>query len=400
MEFLDVPTVLKVSALFNLMAAVAWLTLAQVFRMAPRAGRLMAAGHLLRILSQGCGDCMAGWPALAQQAVPEFGLLACAVLLLLALRRMLQSRLRLRHVAGVSGVGALGIAAGLASGSGLAPQLASTLSVTLLSALAVREVLRGVGDKLSPAVTACTALPFVALTLLGLAHTGELLLVPGWDDHILSGELPTPGRAVLWLVVTAGITLSLIALMIWRLITRIQHLTYRDPLTGALNRRAFEQALTEAQAQLQRGHGFALAMIDIDHFKRINDEHGHQAGDAALQHCVRVWQAGLREVDRLGRIGGEEFCALLPLAAPADLTMAATVAERLRSSLAAQPLRWKDTELRLSASFGVALPVTGDAAGEVGLARADAELYRAKAEGRNRVCVATHLAGTPGMANA
>ncbi|MBW8759864.1 MAG: GGDEF domain-containing protein [Burkholderiales bacterium] len=396
MEFLDVPTVLKVSALFNLMAALAWLTLAQAFRIAPRAGRLMAAGHLVRIVSQGCGDCTAGWPALLRQALPEFGLLACAVLLLLALRRMLRSRLRQRHIGWVSGVGALAIAAGLASGDGLAPQLASTASVTVLAALAVREVVRGIGDRLSPVITACTTLPFVAMALLGLAHTTELLLVPGWDDHILSGQLPTPARAVLWFVVTAGITLSLIALMIWRLITRIQHLTYRDPLTGALNRRAFEQALTEAQAQLQRGHGFALAMIDIDHFKRINDEHGHQAGDAALQHCVRVWQAGLREVDRLGRVGGEEFCALLPLGAPADLATAAVVAERLRSSLAAQPLRWKDIELPLSASFGVALPVTSDAAGEVGLARADAELYRAKAEGRNRVCVAADLTGMAG----
>jgi diguanylate cyclase (GGDEF)-like protein len=393
MEFLDVPTVLKVSALFNLMAALAWLTLAQTFRIAPRAGRLMAAGHLVRIISQGCGDCMAGLPALVQQAIPEFGLLACMVLLLLALRRMLRSRQRPRDIAWVGGLGALGITLGLASGSGLAPQLASTAGATLLGLLAVREIVRGIGRQLSPAVTACTTLPFVALVLLGLAHGAELLLVPGWDEHILSGELPTPARAVLWFVITASITLSLIALMIWRLITRIQHLTHRDPLTGALNRRAFELALAEAQAQLQRGHGFALVMIDIDHFKRINDEHGHPAGDAALQHCVRVWQAGLREVDRLGRLGGEEFCALLPLGAPADLATAAAVAERLRAQLQAQPLRWKAVELQLSASFGVALPVAGDPLCEVGLARADAELYRAKAEGRNRVCVATHLAG-------
>jgi diguanylate cyclase (GGDEF)-like protein len=390
MDFLDVPTLLKASALFNLMAALAWLVLAQVFRIAPRAGRLMAAGHLVRMLTQSCGDCLAGWPALAQQAIPEFGLLACTVLLLLALRRMLRSR-RQRLVAWVGGLGALAIAAGLASGSGLAPQVASTVSVALLSLLATREIVRSIGDRLSPAITACTALPFAAMAALALAHTAELLLTPGWDDHFLRGELPTPGRALLWLAVTAGITLSLIALMIWRLISRIQHLTFRDPLTGALNRRAFEQALADAQAQLARGRGFALAMIDIDHFKRINDLHGHPAGDAALQHCVRVWQAGLREVDRLGRLGGEEFCVLLPLDLPGDLATAAAVAERLRSQLAAQPLRWKDVELALSASFGVALPVVGDAHGEVGMARADGELYRAKAEGRNRVCVATHL---------
>jgi len=391
MDFLDVPTILKVSALFNLMAALAWLTLAQAFHIAPRASRLMAAAHVVRIASQGCGDCLAGWPALLRQAIPEYGLLACMVLLLMALRRMLRSRQRPRDLNAITALGVVGITLGLVSGSGLVPQLAATLSATLLGMLAVREVIRGIGNQLSRIVTVCTALPFAALVAIGLAHAGELLFVPGWDDHFLNGGLPSPARAALWFIVTACITLSLIALMIWRLITRIQHLTYRDPLTGALNRRAFEQALAEAQAQLQRGHGFALAMIDIDHFKRINDEHGHLAGDAALQHCVRIWQAGLREVDRLGRLGGEEFCALLPLAAPDDLATAAAVAERLRSSLAAQPLRWKDIELTLSASFGVALPVVGDACGEIGLARADAELYRAKAEGRNRVCVAALL---------
>ncbi|MDR7333068.1 GGDEF domain-containing protein [Roseateles asaccharophilus] len=393
MDFLDVPTVLKVSALFNLMAALAWLTLAQLFRIAPRAGRLMAAAHLARIVSQGCGDCLAGWPAPARQAVPEFALLGCVLLLLLALRRMLRSRQRPRDIAWIAGLGAAGIAAGLASGSGLAPQLASTVAVTVLGLMAVREVWRGIGDRLSAVVRIGTTLPFALLALLAFVHGAELLLVPGWEAHVLEGRLPTAARAVLWFVVTAAITLSLIALMIWRLIMRIQHLTHRDPLTGALNRRAFERALADGQAQLQRGRGFALVMIDIDHFKQINDRHGHPAGDAALQHCVRVWQAGLREIDCLGRLGGEEFCALLPLALPGDLATATVVAERLRASLAAQPLHWQGSELPLTASFGVALPVVGDAQGEVGLARADAELYRAKTEGRNRVCVALHLGG-------
>ncbi len=395
MDFLDVPTVLKVSALFNLMAALAWLTLAQAFRIAPRAGRLMAAAHLLRLATQDYGNHLAGWPDLLRQAVPEYGLLGGMVLLLLALRRMLRSRRRPHDIAWIAGLGALAIAAGLASGSALAPELAGTAAATALALLSVREVMHGVGSQLSRVVAIATTTPFALLALMSLAHGAELLLQPDLHGHLLHGELPSPGRAVLWFVVTAAITLSLIALMIWRVVMRIQHLTYRDPLTGALNRRAFEQALIDAQAQLQRGHGFALAMIDIDHFKRINDEHGHPAGDAALQHCVRIWQAGLREVDRLGRLGGEEFCALLPLAPAGDLATAATVAERLRASLAGQALQWNGLSLPLTASFGVALPVAGDAEGEIGLARADAELYRAKAEGRNRVCVATHLQASP-----
>lgn len=178
---------------------------------------------------------------------------------------------------------------------------------------------------------------------------------------------------------------------------RLQAIVLTDPLSGCFNRRGLNQlAEREVARAIRQKKEIAVLAIDLDHFKRVNDEHGHPAGDAALQHCVRVWQAGLREVDQLGRLGGEEFCVLLPLGTPGDLATAATVAERLRSQLAAQPLRWKDVELKLSASFGVALPVTGDAQGEICLVRADAELYRAKAEGRNRVCTATHLlpAGT------
>jgi len=389
MQFLDVPTILQVSAVFNLMAALAWLTLAQAFRIAPRASRLMAAAHLVRVLLQVSEGFMAGWPLLLRQAMTEFSLLLSMLLLLLALRRMVSSRRRARHIAWISGAGALGIALGLASGSVLLPQLASMGSASVLAALAVHEIRQGIAKRLSPFISGCAALPFALLAVAGVVHIGMLLA--GVGGAARPGELPTAGRAVVAFIVTAGITLSLIALMIWRVIMRIQHLTYRDPLTGAMNRRAFEQALEDAQAQLQRGHGFALVMIDIDHFKRINDAHGHLAGDAALQHCVGIWQAGLREVDRLARLGGEEFCALLPLASPADLATAAAVAERLRAALQAQPLQWQGQVLPLTASFGVALPVTGDPKGEVGLVRADGELYRAKAEGRNRICVATHL---------
>jgi diguanylate cyclase (GGDEF)-like protein len=127
-------------------------------------------------------------------------------------------------------------------------------------------------------------------------------------------------------------------------------------------------------------------MLDIDHFKRINDRLGHAAGDAALQHAVRLWKAELREVDTLGRLGGEEFCALLPLAAPGDLPAATRVAERLRAALEARPLVWLGEQVLMTASVGVALPDSPDAEGDVGLARADAQLYRAKGEGRNRVC--------------
>ena len=387
MSFLDVPTVLQVSAVFNLMAALAWLVLAQLFRIAPRASRLMAAAHIVRIGSPGCIDCLAGWPAPLRQALPEFGLLLTMVLLLLALRPMMRSRQRPYDIAWLAGAGALFMLAGLAQGSLRIVQVAAATSACALAVLAVRDIVRGVGGQLSRPITVGMALPFCLLVVFSGLLALRLATGTGWVSEAFRGDVMDVRRAVLGLLTTVCITLSLLALMIWRLISRIQHLTYRDPLTGALNRRAFELALGEAQALLQRGRGFAVAMIDIDHFKRVNDEHGHPAGDAALQHCVQVLQAGLRDVDRLGRLGGEEFCVLLPLGAPGEVATAAAVAERLRSQLAAKPLRWKGVELQLTASFGVGLPVVGDVRGEVCLARADAELYRAKAEGRNRVCV-------------
>ena len=393
MHFLDVPTLLQISAAFNVMAALAWLVLAKAFRIAPRASWLMVASHLVRVPPLAFSGWMAAAPTTLRVAVTELLLLASIVLLLLALRRMVGSRVRPRHISWICGLAAGGIGAGALAGSALLSQVCSMLSLAVLGSLAVREIWRGVGDRLSRAITVFTALPFGAMAVFGLIQAGLLVLSPGWAERILAQTLQGPWRALVGLVVTVGISLSLIALMIWRLVMRIQHLTHRDPLTGALNRRAFEQALAGALAQLARGRGFALVMIDIDHFKRINDQHGHAAGDAALLHCVAVWQAHLRELDRLGRVGGEEFCALLPLDRPDNLAAAAAVAERLRAQLAAAPLRWQGTELPLTASFGVALPVVGDATGEVALARADAELYRAKAEGRDRVCVASHLTG-------
>jgi diguanylate cyclase (GGDEF)-like protein len=391
MELVDVSTLLTVAAVFNLMAACAWLLLAEVFRMAPKAGRLMAAAHGVRALAMGCPSCWGLLPPMARMGVVETGALASALMLAFALRRLLPSRARAWLLWLPAGIGQLLIVAGVLWGPPRLPAVGAALGVALLMAVAARELVRGAGRLLSAPIVACMALPFVGVAALSGLRTVELLRQPVWDAYFLQSTLPAPARATASLVLTIGITLTLMSLLIWRLIARIQHLTRSDALTGASNRRAFEQHLAEAQALLLRGQGFALVMIDIDHFKRINDQHGHAAGDAALQHCVRIWQAGLREVDRLGRLGGEEFCALLP---GTDLAGAALVAERLRAALAAKPLHWRGSPLALTASFGVALPQPGDARGDHGLAEADARLYRAKADGRNRVCATPAAAAT------
>jgi diguanylate cyclase (GGDEF)-like protein len=188
----------------------------------------------------------------------------------------------------------------------------------------------------------------------------------------------------LWtaLVLTLLQNATLAFLVMMRLILRIERLLERDPLTDMLNRRAFDQALDQAHAWLQRGRGYALVMIDMDRFKQLNDNLGHAAGDAALRQMVRELQPCVREVDRFGRLGGEEFCVLLP---DTDIAGAALVAERMRALVHQAPLRWLEQDWPLSASFGIAEAERGDASGDAVLARADAAMYRAKSQGRNVV---------------
>ncbi|MDD0814378.1 GGDEF domain-containing protein [Curvibacter sp. HBC28] len=162
---------------------------------------------------------------------------------------------------------------------------------------------------------------------------------------------------------------------------RFEDLANHDDLTGALNRRAIGQRVEQAQAQwLQQGQGYALLLLDLDHFKRINDAHGHQAGDRALVRVVAALQQGLRSEDSLGRYGGEEFLVLMP---GADLAMAQQRADQLRQTLASQAA--EAGSLGCTVSVGGAVVQASDARSDRVVARADSALYQAKAAGRNRV---------------
>ncbi|HEV2326070.1 MAG TPA: GGDEF domain-containing protein [Terracidiphilus sp.] len=155
-----------------------------------------------------------------------------------------------------------------------------------------------------------------------------------------------------------------------------------DSLTGLLNRGAFEERL---QRELHRCGGdlqrVSVILIDVDYFKRVNDEHGHPTGDAILRRVSTVLRAGTRPSDVLARYGGEEFVVLLR---DAELRAAEEVAERLRTDIAT--LDDLPRDVSLTASFGVATCAPYEGAPEL-LSRADSALYRSKREGRNRVRV-------------
>lgn len=158
-----------------------------------------------------------------------------------------------------------------------------------------------------------------------------------------------------------------------------------DMLTGAMTRRAFSDALRKSFAARARTRGKAsLVLFDLDHFKRINDTHGHSAGDAVLKAVARTVMRELRIEDSFGRIGGEEFAILV---ANADAEVAADVAERVRAAIERTTIPGHPA-LRVTASFGIAEATDGVLDVEDLTSRADAQLYSAKSSGRNRVHVA------------
>ncbi|WP_169307312.1 sensor domain-containing diguanylate cyclase [Chitiniphilus eburneus] len=166
------------------------------------------------------------------------------------------------------------------------------------------------------------------------------------------------------------------------LVQRLEELANTDSLTGLLNRRAFFERADQERRHAERG-GTSLAAIalDIDFFKRVNDQHGHAVGDQVLQALARTCHLTLREVDLIARFGGEEFILLLPDASLAD---GIRVAERLRQAIAALRIPLPDTMLGITVSLGVAVHRHGLALDAL-LTQADHALYAAKRNGRNRV---------------
>ncbi|MCW2246723.1 two-component system chemotaxis response regulator CheY [Azospirillum fermentarium] len=166
---------------------------------------------------------------------------------------------------------------------------------------------------------------------------------------------------------------------------QLLHLALTDGLTGILNRRAFLDRADQELARARRTkRPLGLVMADIDHFKRINDTHGHAAGDAALKRFVTGCKVNLRVSDVLGRLGGEEFAILLP---ESDRAGCVITAERLRKAVERLDLEFEGARIPITASFGItalALNEEGESI-TAALQRADHALYRAKEGGRNRV---------------
>lgn len=212
-----------------------------------------------------------------------------------------------------------------------------------------------------------------------LVRLQTVLSVPEVGDLM---EASTVQTYYLGAYVLAVLLLSIGAVLMAtdRVRTELEHMATHDALTGTLNRRAIlECCADEHERSLRYKQPFALMMIDLDHFKTINDTHGHQHGDRVLVHFAESTRSALRRADRFGRYGGEEFLVLLPNTT-ADVAL--PVAERIRAALSA------GHALDCQASIGLTHWRGPKDTLDAILGRADAALYQAKAQGRNQTCIA------------
>lgn len=238
--------------------------------------------------------------------------------------------------------------------------------------------------------------PFIVAMLgmfyrtLDLANDYFFATVP----HRVNAMTPNTELQYWWLILAYLISLNTIiqVLTATRLVMKMRHLAERDFLTGCLNRRSTETVFNlNIERKRRFGGQLSCVMFDLDRFKSINDQHGHEGGDRALKHAAQITEKLIRKVDALGRYGGEEFLLLLPETEKAG---AVRTAERIRQALEETPLMFEGKTIAVRASFGVAV-LGDDERYEDLVKRADLAMYQAKHLGRNRVEVAQEMAATP-----
>jgi diguanylate cyclase (GGDEF)-like protein len=294
----------------------------------------------------------------------------------------------------VMGLGALSAGGTALSGQG------PLLAVVLVAAAMAWTLLRGAGEirsalaaEFGRTAAAWCAAPMALLAFIFLVRAGVALLSP----TAFQSYLNQPGAggvmaAMVSLILSLLLQANLAALVLLRLVKRLQYQSNHDMLTGLLSRRPMEQLLlAESQRHRRFGQRFALLSIDIDHFKRINDRCGHAAGDAVLKRVAQALRGAARDIDSVARMGGEEFCVLLPGADPAG---AESVAVRMLETVRSLHHPEIDADLPATISIGLAVMETPGEPVQALQRRLDQALYGAKAAGRDRIERAAPAAGT------
>jgi len=229
---------------------------------------------------------------------------------------------------------------------------------------------------------------YIYVILLTARETAEDMVIgleAGADDFLTKPFNQSEMRARLW----SGMRVLELQRGLLAAQEALRHHATTDHLTGLWNRRMIlEQLDRELQRVKREKRPLTVAMLDIDRFKAVNDQHSHAAGDAVLQATAAAINSQLREYDFVGRFGGEEFILLLPGCEAAD---GHVIAERVRMRVAAEPVRYDGLSIAVTASLGVATTSSESIIGTDLIAAADAALYRAKEGGRDRVEVSASV---------
>jgi len=250
----------------------------------------------------------------------------------------------------------------------------------IISLLAVRELLR---SEVAQPLRSAYWITGGAFTIYSIAMFIRLLFL-GYVEGPMDPFAPSLANILTFAAggfAQLATTFGFILMVHYRMAMELERIASVDALTGALNRRSLERRASRIAA---RGDGqpVAVIMLDIDHFKLINDRYGHPAGDFVLQEVTQLARHQLREHDLFARMGGEEFCVIL---AESDEATAIIIAERIRAACSQQPLIFNNTPIQFTLSAGVsAAPVFGGALEEL-IGEADHALYHAKQSGRDRV---------------
>ncbi len=189
----------------------------------------------------------------------------------------------------------------------------------------------------------------------------------------------------LWIMLSGGVLSSVLLFLLLCAYFNMRQLARTDPLTGLFNRRVFVEQLEQEKAKVARLNNYSavLLMLDLDFFKRINDNYGHATGDAVLKAFAKIAGKNLRSIDMPARLGGEEFAILL---SGANKNEALAMAERLREQVAEIVILHEADQVRITVSIGAAMLSADDINGDAVLHRADVALYEAKDNGRNQTC--------------
>jgi diguanylate cyclase (GGDEF)-like protein len=372
--------------------AIGWMMAARALELSRRAARLWSASALIGMAALAL-LLMRGW---APDWAAVIGGNLLAVTALLAIRRGLMRFLR-RPQHDAEAALTLAVFACAQVACLLLPLAWQASAQVIATCLAMAGVLLRTSLQSYPALRRefgeRHAFLLVSPQVAGVALFGlraAVGLLPPWPVSALQ-PLPadTPlnvASALLILLLVLLLHGNLAVMVLLRLVRKLRHLSQRDALTGLFNRAEWNRQLDGQHRWLGRfGEPFGVLMIDIDHFKKINDTMGHAAGDAVLLTVAQVLTASAREVDVIGRLGGEEFGVLLPRAEQMTVRRAA---DRLRQMLGDAETTWRGQPIRLTVSIGAALCVDADESPARLMERADHALYQAKNTGRNRTVVA------------